>query len=175
MIDAPSLVPVVHFRPWPDGGCRLVVTVVGNLALGSPRRETELRHRLSRVLKRLAAPATALVIDPAGVRIEAMCGDRPAAEALSTRIRATLAVFVQEPLYPRVVEEALAISPQERLRWTKDGRLVSTEGGEFRRGKRAFRVARYPVAGIAALAASPATIAAWRQSDRAGGGRPGSG
>ncbi|MGH2343176.1 hypothetical protein ACRC7T_17035 [Segnochrobactraceae bacterium EtOH-i3] len=166
MTVAPSPDPVVHVAPLPDGSCRITFSVARDLALGSPRRESELRHRLTRVLKRLKAGEPALVIDPAGTRLTATTTDRAAADALLARLSATLALVLAEPLYPRVVEEALGITPRERLRWTKDGRLPATDGNAVRRGARAFRVPRYPVAAIAALAASPATIAGWRADDR---------
>ncbi len=117
-----------------------------------------------RLVKRQGAGEARLEIVPSATRIEVeLAGD---GGDLSARLGALLTAFQTEPLYPRVVEEVLGISARERLRWTKDRRLAATEGSEFRRGRRVFRVPRYPVAEIAALAANPALLAGWRAEDQ---------
>jgi hypothetical protein len=72
------------------------------------------------------------------------------------------------PLTPRLVQDALGITNQERLRWTKDGRLRTHGSVSFRRGQR-ITVSTYGVRDIERLLATPAIIAGWREEDERAG------
>lgn len=165
MTEPISLPCSAETHPLPDGRRELVFVVPLDLALGSRLRAGELRNRLMRLLKRQGADGIRVEIASCETRIAAvLAGD---GADLTARIAELVAAFRTDPLYPRVVEEVLGISARERLRWTKDRRLGAIEGSEFRRGRRAFRVPRYPVDEIAALATSPAIVARWRAEDQA--------
>lgn len=64
------------------------------------------------------------------------------------------------------MEEILAITGRERIRWTKDGRLQGSGTGDFNRGAQRIQVAFYAFEQIKALASNPALIAEWRDRDR---------
>jgi hypothetical protein len=75
-----------------------------------------------------------------------------------------LARIAWRPLTPRLVAEVLKISGQERVRWTKDGRLP-TSGRELVQQRQLIAVPIYAVELIASLAAQPETLTAWRLRD----------
>jgi len=62
------------------------------------------------------------------------------------------------------VRERLDITNQERLRWTKDGRLKRKGYEIIQRGQK-VSVTTYDVLAIDDLASSPETIERWRNSD----------
>lgn len=68
------------------------------------------------------------------------------------------------PLTPRQVLQVLPINPQERLRWTKDGRMPQSGTVKMRRAH-IISVPTYAVETIAALAADPTILHKWRVSD----------
>ncbi|MBQ8106668.1 MAG: hypothetical protein IJ127_27830 [Afipia sp.] len=68
------------------------------------------------------------------------------------------------PLTPRLVLAALQISSQERVRWTKDGRLLQSGAVMIRRAH-PVSVATYAVDTIAGLVEDPSIIAKWRMED----------
>ena len=65
-----------------------------------------------------------------------------------------LARIAWRPLTPRLVATALAISGQERVRWTKDGRLPHSGQAVARRGS-LLSIPTYSVEAIENLAAHP--------------------
>jgi hypothetical protein len=72
------------------------------------------------------------------------------------------------PLTPRLVVAALGITGQERIRWTKDGRLPKSGQLLTRRGNGAvLQIPTYSVRLIDELAGHPETIIAWRERDAA--------
>jgi hypothetical protein len=72
--------------------------------------------------------------------------------------------FSRGHLTPRAVEQVLGISTRERLKWTKDGRLPRSGSASFRRGHD-IHISLHPADKIAALAANPSIISAWRAAD----------
>jgi hypothetical protein len=81
-----------------------------------------------------------------------------------------LARIAWRPLTPRLVGAALGISGQERLRWTKDGRLPRSGQVAARRGN-PLSVPTYSVEAIEKLARHPGIVTAWREQDTAARGR----
>ena len=69
-----------------------------------------------------------------------------------------------EPLGPKVVERALGITTQERLRWSKDGRLPLRGTGQLRYNK-VVSFPTYAPEKLDVLISNPAAIAVWRQLD----------
>ena len=74
-----------------------------------------------------------------------------------------IASVIEAPLTPRMVNAILGISSQERIRWTKDGRLPTCGNVSPRRGSQGYGLALFPVEAIAKLVGSPDTIEAWRR------------
>jgi hypothetical protein len=70
------------------------------------------------------------------------------------------------PLTPRLVLAALPITKQERVRWTKDGRLAQSGAVTMKRAQ-LISVPTYAVDTIAALVASPEILSRWRAEDTA--------
>ncbi len=80
-----------------------------------------------------------------------------------------LAGIAERPLTAHQVEQALAITAQERSRWTKDKRLPSAGTDLIRRGQ-VIGLSTYPVDAIAQLIGRPQTIQIWREADKPKGG-----
>jgi hypothetical protein len=91
---------------------------------------------------------------------------RGAIEGKLNELAEALARIAWRPLTPRLVAEALNISGQERVRWTKDGRLPQS-GQMLVRGKQLLAVPPYSVMLIEQLAARPEVLTAWREHDAA--------
>ena len=132
------------------------------LTLGSGRRAAEARRRVAGLLRRCRFKTSS--------RGEAICATvEPKAVGqladVLAAIDAALDAFRQELLHPRIVEEILGITPHERRRWTKDGRLPHSGSGSFRPGRQSIRFALHPAAEIVALAGRPETIDAWREEN----------
>lgn len=86
--------------------------------------------------------------------------------AIRRKLAAFLTRVAGRPLTGRLVVEALAITNQERIRWTKDGRLPTSGTARIRRGQ-VISIPTYEVAEIAGLAADPRRIEEWRAADGA--------
>jgi len=132
------------------------------LTLHSPTLEKELRRRMQRKLRRWRPAAKAAD----GRAVTATFEDAEQAEAAIEDIERMLDRFVGERLSPKMVEEILAITPVERSRWTKDGRLPRSGTGSFRKGRHIFQFYLHPAAEIAKLAADPTIISRWRGGRR---------
>lgn len=76
-----------------------------------------------------------------------------------------LALVAFRPFTPRLLVAALSITNQERLRWTKDGRLPTSGSVTIRRGQ-LIHVPTYDVGMVEALLAEPSIVDAWRVDDR---------
>jgi hypothetical protein len=76
--------------------------------------------------------------------------------------------IASRPLNARVVERTLGITPRERSRWTKDGRLARAGTNLIRRGQ-LVALSTYSVGEIARLMNEPSKIRAWREADDRGG------
>jgi hypothetical protein len=129
--------------------------------LGLSLRWLEARRR---VLTSLQGQATRSWIgDTLLLEIEALSGDLRLGEVIECSAYA-LVLPASCPLTPRLVLSALPISPQERLRWTKDGRLPRS-GAVMMLRAHPVSVATYAVETISALVENPSIIALWREQD----------
>lgn len=81
------------------------------------------------------------------------------------RLDSRLDEILNRPLPPKRLQTLLGISSQERLRWTKDGRLPRSGVIKFRRGG-VISISTYPVDRIIQLIDTPSFIEKWRQEDR---------
>jgi hypothetical protein len=75
-----------------------------------------------------------------------------------------LTAIAFRPFTPRLLVTALSITNQERLRWTKDGRLRTSGSVTIRRGQ-LINVPTYDVGMVEALLAKPSIIDSWRIDD----------
>ena len=140
----------------------LVFKPMYELTLGSKRRAKEARQFVVGLLKgRRIKPWRA------GEEIRASI-PLHAAHKLPDhlfKIDAALDTFSQAAATSAGVEEILGITPLERRRWTKDGRLPLSGQGSFARGRQSIYFPLHPIAQIAALARQPKTIEGWRSQD----------
>ena len=142
-----------------ETGIELIVNVADALPLGLKVHAGERDATLKRLMKQSGA---------AIVRTARQCSFSPAmanhAEKLRDAILRKLAAIAQKPLSPRKVEKILSISPAERLRWSKNGRLRQSGTAQILRGSK-IRLCTYPPQEIERLSVNPEIIAAWRQAD----------
>ncbi|MGO3934928.1 hypothetical protein [Rhodopseudomonas pseudopalustris] len=150
----------VWFGPYGDG-LELRFEPTFDIALGSTRRAKAVIRRVLRVLRKWRLEAT---LDDIGARAIIPTSSFQMS-ALLAAIDAEIAAFKSERIHAKVVEEILAISAQERLRWTKNGRLPTSGHTSFQNGKKSIFLVLYPAAAIASLARSPEQVEAWRQAD----------
>lgn len=75
-----------------------------------------------------------------------------------------LAWIAFRPLTPKSVCQALHINAQERLRWTRDGRLPSKGQVSVKRAH-ALQIPTYDVHLVARIAAAPDILEEWRRQD----------
>jgi hypothetical protein len=134
-----------------------------DLTLGSPRRAKEACHCVLGLLKRRRIKSWKGEDE---VRASIPRDDVGKLPDLLSEIDTALDAFRRQRLHPRVVEEILGITANERRRWTKDGRLPQSGSGSFRRGKQSIYFAFHPAAKIEALAREPEKIESWRNEDR---------
>lgn len=92
--------------------------------------------------------------------------NRKAADALVARLRSQVDAIFGAPLTPKEVDRVLDISPSERLRWYKDGRLPNCGIAVIGRGAHKIRFPVFPVDAITSLASKPQLIEKWRSDDR---------
>jgi hypothetical protein len=125
------------------------------LTLGSKRRAKEARQFVICLLKRRRIKSW-----KEGEEVRASFPPHAADKLpdLLSEIDAALDAFRKQRLHPLVVEEILGITPSERRRWTKDGRLPQSGSGSFGRGRQSIHFALRPAAKIAALARQPEMI-----------------
>jgi hypothetical protein len=122
-------------------------------------RERELRKRLRGILERagwrtrMIAPRIALCIAQ---------HDQTDIGNISVVIEDAVEDIAFRPLSPKDVERSLHITAQERIRWTKDGRLKTSGSGSFRKGQ-AITFKTYCVVAALKSAANPGAIARWRR------------
>lgn len=76
-----------------------------------------------------------------------------------------LSGIASRPLTAKELLAALPITNQERLRWTKDGRLVQQGSALLRRGQ-AISIPTYAVGPVQALMTAPENLECWRAQDR---------
>ncbi|WP_137864252.1 MULTISPECIES: hypothetical protein [unclassified Sphingomonas] len=129
--------------------------------LGLSLRREEARKRVFTALwglfrREWAKAGDVLEIDTGGRFVEDLV-DRCAFALLEPATR---------PLTPRLVLAALPITKQERVRWTKDGRLAQSGAVTMKRAQ-LISVPTYAIDTIAALVASPEILSRWRAEDAA--------
>lgn len=129
--------------------------------LGLSLRRPEARRRIYACLRGLVRRRW--IEDGARLEVEAIDGPFQLG-AIIEHCALALVLPASRPLTPRLVIAALSITPQERLRWTKDGRLPQF-GSVMMRRAHPISVATYAVETIAALAGQPAMLASWRAAD----------
>ena len=88
-----------------------------------------------------------------------------ALEAIASSVEKQITALSFRPFTPRQVRRILGITNQERLFWTRDGRLHQT--GTILNNQRGqkFRVPVYCAERIGWLSQNPDIIAAWRDED----------
>jgi hypothetical protein len=152
-----------------DGAAGIVLsfTPPRELTLGSARRAREARRRVAGLLRRHRLKVSA---KEEGIRTTIPPQATIDLVDLLSAIDEALDAFRQERLYPKVVEEILEITPRERRRWTKDGRLPKSGTGSFRRGQQSIHFALHPPQEIARLSNNPGIIVAWLKADAHGSG-----
>lgn len=146
-----------------DDGLELRFEPTFDIALGSTRRAKAVIRRVLRVLRKWRLEAS---LDDNGARAIIPTSSFQMS-ALLAAIDAEVAAFKSERIHPKVVEEILAISAQERLRWTKNGRLPTSGYTSFQNGTKSIFLMLYPAAAIALFARAPEQIEAWRRADAA--------
>lgn len=139
------------------------------LTFGSERRAKEVCRLVLNLMRRFRFKAS--LHDGSVHAVLRLSGEKDRLSGLSAAVDRALAAFQRERLHPRVVEEILHITAQERLRWTKRGRLRQSGSGYFRNGRKLVHFALYGVEQIEKLSKSPETITAWRAEDAAGSPR----
>lgn len=163
----------VDFRAWTrfavldrcEEGIRFSLQASRDVTLGSNVRERELCRAIGRIIRR-ARPLT-LKIDPPFVVATLSFVEAKTIMELMSAVDLRIGRFRKERLHPRVVEGLLGITPAERRRWTKDGRLPVSGNGSFRRGRQVIQFPLHPPDKIALLTQTPETVAEWRERDRA--------
>ncbi len=128
--------------------------------LGLRLRISEVRRCALRVLSKTNAEDR---IDTCGELI--VRNSEEGVVSLVQEIDTALKRTALRPLTPRLVQCTLGITSQERLRWTKSGRLRARGSESFRRGQH-ITVSTYAVKQIEQLLADPAIIAGWREQDQ---------
>lgn len=125
-------------------------------------RASELRHAVRKQMKRLGL----LDAPPRSARmaIRALPAGKGEHFKIIQDLECRLDAIAKRPLSPNLVEALLGISSQERLRWTKDGRLPTSGRATLRKGA-VISIATHPADKILALAADPSIIAGWRNAD----------
>jgi hypothetical protein len=129
--------------------------------LGLRLRATEALRHLLHALTRMGIEHS---VDVSGDLVTIDTDARSSVSCLLPEIDLALKRTAERPLTPRLVQAALGITSQERLRWTKDGRLRRYGSQSFRKGQR-ITLSTYAVEEVARLVAEPAVIAGWRVED----------
>lgn len=86
-------------------------------------------------------------------------------QAFAKRMEEGINKVLFAPLTPNAVDRALDITPRERLRWYKDGRLPTCGRATVDRGNRRIQFPLFPFEKVACIQANPELIAAWRNQD----------
>lgn len=135
-----------------------------SLTLGSISRAKELRRRVKARIQKWSP--TSLTSEQTGISAVWHRSNFKNFRLAMEEIEQVVDDFCKERLEPKVVEEILGISSQERRRWVKDGRLPRSGTGQFKKGKQVFQFFLHPADEIAKLAAHLEIIESWREADR---------
>jgi len=131
--------------------------------LPSERLRTSARI-FDRTMRKLR-PIARVESEASSFRFEAT--KRAPIEAALPDLDRRISAFLDAPLTPRMVNEILLISSQERIRWAKDGRLPPSGTTPSRRGSRSYSVLLFSVSVVLYLARNPRIIDEWRRQDQA--------
>lgn len=129
---------------------------------GLRMRERELCHRIRVRLKRLGR----LERTEHGYMLTIPAETAVTMPSVLASLDGIVESIATRPFSSHQVEESLGISAQERLRWTKDGRLPSSGTATMRKGQ-TVTLSTYSVNTVAMLVSNPSVIAAWRVADAA--------
>ena len=90
--------------------------------------------------------------------------DEQALKSITDDIANTLEATAARAMTPKEICKALNITYQERLRWTKDGRLKTSGVASFSKAN-TVSISTYPAYAIHDLIKDPSVIEGWRQKD----------
>lgn len=149
-----------------DTGGHFVVRcgLSSRITLDSPTRTANLLARTKKLMRRLGGRD----FDRGPAHIEARFDERHSADKALERLHGFVEQAGKDRVSPKIVEEALAISGIERIRWTKLGRLPRSGMGSFTSGITNVHFWLYAAAGIWELKQQPGLVASWRASDGLG-------
>ena len=140
------------------GLCRVALETAFASRLGLRLREGEARGF---ALRTLGVDSSAWSQSNASVHVES----GPDLDDRLDLLAEGLAKIAERPLTGRLMVETLGISNQERLRWTKDGRLRQSGSATIRRAH-ALAIQTYDPDRLAEI--SSEDVRRWRESDDAG-------
>ena len=143
-----------------EGSLILSLTECLTVPLGLALRQREARRRLRSTVKRSARIQW---VDENEARFLPRIDDfllPPLLEIMSRE----LFRIARRPLTAKELLVALPITNKERLRWTKDGRLMQQGAASMKRGQ-ALSVTTYAIGPVEALLANPEEVERWRARD----------
>lgn len=144
-------------------GTRFLFLPPVELTLGSARLARDLCRKVGRSIRPFAPVTLRVGANKVAASFTPMASVELA--AVVAAVDHCVDLFGRERIYPGVVDEVLGISPRERVRWIKDGRLPISGSGSFRRGQQEIRFPLHPLKRIAEIARQPELIANWRSLD----------
>ncbi|WP_139305626.1 hypothetical protein [Magnetospirillum fulvum] len=118
-----------------------------------------LRRRLGKIGEVLSIEMDPEIIVEICPYVDAACCHK-----LIERLDDRIGEIMSRPLHPKLLQSLLGISSQERLRWTKDGRLPRSRNINFRRG-RVVSIASYPIDVALEISNNPSVVEGWRRCD----------
>lgn len=148
-----------------EGGVDLYFEPTFNITYGSRPHALTMLKRVKRIMKREGLPRQV-----SNGQLRAFVpADAAGVSGALEEIDRLIEKIANRVLQPQEVEQLLAITSKERLRWTKDGRLPYEGEGSFKKGTN-ISFFTYPASKILYLASRPAIIADWRATDAKTGG-----
>ncbi|WP_338701011.1 MULTISPECIES: hypothetical protein [Bradyrhizobium] len=136
-----------------------------DLTVGSHRRASQSIRLVRTQLKRFA---DAVETKDGGVTAHFLMADMNAVSDFISRIDEKLDRLRNEKITIKMLEEILLLTPLERQRWTKDGRLPAAGNSYIDRGQK-IRLWTYSPDVVARLWKNPEIIENWRKADLASG------
>lgn len=147
-----------------DGNHVLVCLVLGDLPPIDRERRIKASQDLARLMSRKLA-GTGIAIDEGSIAFRLPDLGEGRLQAFTKRMDEGINRILFAPLTPKAVDRALSITPRERLRWYKDGRLPTCGRARIDRGDRRIQLPLFPFEKVARIQANPELIAAWRSQD----------
>lgn len=140
-----------------EHGWRLDLAALLDSRLGLALRADEVR---ATTLRCIGSEMATWMQEARAVRIADLAGLSRQLDGLA----AGLAIIAERPLTGRLVVQALGITNQERLRWTKDGRLRQCGSASIKRGQE-LRIQTYHPDQVSGI--THEIVQAWRSEDAA--------